>query len=105
MASVVIALLLAAAIISLPFIVSFAHHRFHRREIMASITDAATAIEAAATSLNTAAQGLAAAATAIGTLNDTSALDTPLADLAGAVSAIQTAADAVQAAVTPSAQP
>jgi len=70
--------------------------------IMATIAEAASAVEGAATSLNSAAQGLNAATDAIKALvagGDTSALDQPLADLTAAVTAVSTASDAIKAAL------
>lgn len=73
-----------------------------RTRLIMAIADDATAIESAATALTSAASELttsaAAIATAIQNAGNTDALTQPLADLGTAVTAVQTAADAVKQA-------
>lgn len=104
MPSLVTILCVTAVILVSPFVLVSLHRLLTliwKDRHMATITDAATAIETAATSLNTAASALTTAVTAISGLNNTTALDQPLADLATAVTAVQTAATAVEAAANP----
>jgi hypothetical protein len=105
---VVIALICTLGILIAPIMLGFAFKiattSKRRTLLMATMTEAAASIETAATSMNDAATALTAAAAKIGTLNDTSALTQPLADLSGAVTAVQTAAAAIDAAVNPPAQ-
>ena len=71
-------------------------------QLTMAIADAATAIEAAATALGSAATELTTSAAAIEAAiqnsGNTDALTQPLADLATAVTNVQTAADAVKTA-------
>lgn len=73
-----------------------AHHQAFK-ELVMSLTDTATAVGAAATSINTAAAALSDAATKLGTLNDTTVLDQPVADLNSAVSSLTDAAAKITA--------